>query len=72
MIAAALAKGWTGLSIKGEEAFLRVATRIALEEGIEIQGRDDAMQAIVEDERKTASAPDQPEVDQDGGFGFEI
>ncbi len=29
---------------------LRMATRIALEEGVEIQGRDDAMQAIIEDE----------------------
>jgi hypothetical protein len=50
IIAAALAKGWTGLSIKGEEAFLRMATRIAHEEGIEIQGRDDEMQAIIEEE----------------------
>lgn len=51
MIAQALARGWSGLNMRGDEAFLRLAARLAVEAGLEMAGRDDAMDAIVQDER---------------------
>jgi hypothetical protein len=51
MIAQALARGWSGLNMRGDEAFLRRAVRLAVEAGMEMAGRDDAMDAIVQDER---------------------
>jgi len=50
MIAQAKSKGWSGLSMRGDEAFLRRATRLAYAEGLTIAGRDDAMEAVVQDE----------------------
>lgn len=64
MIAQALARGWSGLNMRGDEAFLRLAARLAVEVGLEMAGRDDAMDAIVQDERArlmaeaTRPAPD--------------
>lgn len=51
MIAQAQTRGWSGLNMRGDEAFLRRAVRLAFEAGLEIAGRDDAMDAIVQDER---------------------
>lgn len=51
MIAQARARGWSGLNMRGDETFLRRAARLAFEAGLEMAGRDDAMNAIVQDER---------------------
>lgn len=40
MIAQALARGWSGLNMRGDEAFLRRAVRLAIEAGLEMAGRD--------------------------------
>ncbi|MCJ8140126.1 LPD7 domain-containing protein [Falsirhodobacter halotolerans] len=50
MIAQARAKGWSGLSIRGDELFLREAVRLAVAEGMAVGGRDADMDAIIRDE----------------------
>ncbi|QUS36375.1 LPD7 domain-containing protein [Falsirhodobacter algicola] len=77
VIAQAQAKGWTGLSIRGDEMLLRTAARIAEEAGFPITGRTDRMDAIIRSEQarlrdeiigqvvSSPTDPDHEEVPQD-------
>ncbi|WP_405402600.1 LPD7 domain-containing protein [Paracoccus sp. Ld10] len=58
MFAQATAKGWSRISVRGDEEFLREAARYAVAQGIEIAGRNDAMDAVVQDEVGKLVQPD--------------
>lgn len=60
MVLQAKAKGWSGIKISGSEEVLRNATRAAFAEGMTIEGKTNAMQAIIQDElTKLRPAPQQ-------------
>ena len=63
IIAQARLKRWSGISARGDAAFLREVTRVAFAEGLEIAGRDAGMDRIVQDElARLRAARDQTEV----------
>ena len=63
IIAQARLKRWSGISARGDAAFLREVTRVAFAEGLEIAGRDAGMDEIVQDElARLRAARDQTEV----------
>lgn len=53
VIAQAMAKGWTGLSVRGSEEYLRMAARLAGEIGFPIKARDEDMQAVLDEVHQT-------------------
>ena len=65
MIAQAQLKRWSGISVRGDAAFLRNATRLAFAAGIEIAGRSEDMDRIVQAELKLLRAKQDAAKDAD-------
>lgn len=79
VFAQAQAKGWTELSIRGDEHLLRTAAHVAEETGFPLTGRNDRMDAIIRSEQSRlrdeafwqfvspSTDPDDDELTQDLG-----